>query len=129
MNLTSLLVLTTLFIGIFKALPNTAYIKLIDVWLIFCLLMPFCMMLLHTAADYMRSSEEEREGRKRVGGSRIKTTQEEAWRDLTQESTKRSKIRAISWVAKYGLPATFATFIAFFFVYGLYLRGHELRRL
>ena len=54
-NLTSLLVLTTLFIGIFKSLPNTAYIKLIDVWLICCLLMPFCEVLLHTSADFLRN--------------------------------------------------------------------------
>ena len=35
MNLTSLLVLTTLFISVSGSLPQTAYIKMVDVWLIF----------------------------------------------------------------------------------------------
>jgi hypothetical protein len=34
-NLTSLLVLTTLFISVSGSLPKTAYVKMIDVWLIF----------------------------------------------------------------------------------------------
>ena len=40
-NLTSLLVLTTLFISVSKSLPPTAYVKMIDVWLIFSQLIPF----------------------------------------------------------------------------------------
>ena len=40
-NLTSLLVLTTLFISVSKSLPPTAYVKMIDIWLIFCQLIPF----------------------------------------------------------------------------------------
>ena len=34
-NLTSLLVLTTLFISVSSSLPQTAYVKMVDVWLIF----------------------------------------------------------------------------------------------
>ncbi len=45
-NLTSLLVLTTLFISVSSSLPPTAYVKLMDVWLIFCLVMPFSEVLL-----------------------------------------------------------------------------------
>ncbi len=48
-NLTSLLVLTTLFISVSQSLPQTAYIKLMDVWLIFCLLVPFSEVLLQVA--------------------------------------------------------------------------------
>ena len=40
-NLTSLLVLTTLFISVSNSLPNTSYVKMIDIWLIFVLCMPF----------------------------------------------------------------------------------------
>ena len=40
-NLTSLLVLTTLFISVSKSLPPTAYVKMIDIWLIFAQLIPF----------------------------------------------------------------------------------------
>ena len=47
-NLTVLLVLTTMFISISNKLPNTSYIKMIDVWLIFNLTVPFVEVLLHT---------------------------------------------------------------------------------
>ena len=40
-NLTSQLVLTTLFISVSGALPKTAYVKMIDIWLIFAQLIPF----------------------------------------------------------------------------------------
>ena len=40
-NLTSQLVLTTLFISVSQSLPPTAYVKMIDVWLIFSQLIPF----------------------------------------------------------------------------------------
>ena len=40
-NLTSQLVLTTLFISVSKSLPPTAYVKMIDIWLIFSQLIPF----------------------------------------------------------------------------------------
>ena len=40
-NLTSQLVLTTLFISVSQSLPPTAYVKMIDIWLIFAQLIPF----------------------------------------------------------------------------------------
>ena len=62
-NLTSLLVLTTLFISVSGSLPKTAYVKMIDIWLIFAQLIPFFEVLLHTYMDTLRveKSGEERE--------------------------------------------------------------------
>ena len=57
-NLTSLLVLTTLFISVSQSLPPTAYIKMIDVWLIFAQLIPFAEVLLHSWMDMHRVSED-----------------------------------------------------------------------
>ena len=59
-NLTSLLVLTTLFISVSGSLPKTAYIKMIDVWLIFGQLIPWMEVLLHTAIDIQRIDEDEK---------------------------------------------------------------------
>ena len=53
-NLTSLLVLTTLFISVSGSLPKTAYVKMIDIWLIFAQLIPFFEVLLHTYMDTLR---------------------------------------------------------------------------
>ena len=46
-NLTSLLVLTTLFISVSSSLPQTAYVKMVDVWLIFAQVVPWIEVLLH----------------------------------------------------------------------------------
>ena len=40
-NLTNMLVMTTIFISVMEKLPLTSYPKMIDVWLIFCQLVPF----------------------------------------------------------------------------------------
>jgi hypothetical protein len=60
-NLTSLLVLTTLFIGIASSLPRTSYVKMIDVWLIVRFLVPFVEVLLHTAIDSIGFADAENE--------------------------------------------------------------------
>ena len=52
-NLTSLLVLTTLFISVSKSLPPTAYVKMIDIWLIFAQLIPFAEVIMHPHYDSM----------------------------------------------------------------------------
>ena len=57
-NLTSLLVLTTLFISVSQSLPPTAYVKMIDVWLIFAQMIPFMEVLLHSWMDLLRVNED-----------------------------------------------------------------------
>ena len=57
-NLTSLLVLTTLFISVSQSLPPTAYIKMVDVWLIFAQMVPFVEVLLHSWIDMHRVDED-----------------------------------------------------------------------
>ena len=40
-NLTNMLVMTTIFTSVMDRLPTTSYMKMIDIWLIFCQLVPF----------------------------------------------------------------------------------------
>ena len=40
-NLTNMLVMTTIFTSVMEKLPLTSYLKMIDFWLIFCQLVPF----------------------------------------------------------------------------------------
>ena len=47
-NLTVLLVLVTMFISVSNSLPTTSYVKMVDLWLIFTLLLPFVEVLIHT---------------------------------------------------------------------------------
>ena len=57
MNVTTLLVLTTLFISVSNSLPKTSYIKMIEIYLLFSLSMPFSEVLLITLLDLMRYSQ------------------------------------------------------------------------
>ena len=57
-NLTIMLVLTTIFKGVMEELPTTAYIKMIDVWLVFCQLIPFTEVILLTLIENRRMEEE-----------------------------------------------------------------------
>ena len=57
-NLTSMLVLTTMFINVSNNLPKTSYMKMMDVWLLFNLLYPFIVVLLHTYMDTLRSNDD-----------------------------------------------------------------------
>ena len=58
MNLTSMLVLTTMFINVSNSLPKTSYMKMVDAWLLFNLLYPFIVVLLHTYMDTLRRDED-----------------------------------------------------------------------
>ncbi|XP_023323855.1 uncharacterized protein LOC111697908 [Eurytemora carolleeae] len=57
-NLTTLLVLVTLFVSVSDSLPPTSYIKMVDIYLIFCLLIPFAEVILITIMDYLRMKSE-----------------------------------------------------------------------
>ena len=48
-NLTIMLVMTTIFTSKIEELPPTSDMKMIDIWLIFCLVVPFLEVILKTA--------------------------------------------------------------------------------
>ena len=56
-NLTIMLVMTTIFTSKIEELPPTSDTKMIDIWLIFCLLVPFAFTLVQTAIECYREEE------------------------------------------------------------------------
>ena len=58
-NLTIMLVMTTIFTSKIQELPPTSDTKMIDFWLIFCLLVPFSFSLVQTAIECFREDEQE----------------------------------------------------------------------
>ena len=58
-NLTTMLVMTTIFISKMEGLPPTSDIKMIDYWLILCQLVPFAQVVLLTAMEFLRDEEQE----------------------------------------------------------------------
>ena len=61
-NLTTMLVMTTIFIAVMDKLPSTAYVKMVDYWLIFGQLIPFIEVVLLTAMEYNREGDGSGEG-------------------------------------------------------------------
>ena len=53
-NLTVMLVLTSMFISVVAGLPVTSYIKMIEMWLLFNLTIPFIDVLLTCIIDNIR---------------------------------------------------------------------------
>ena len=58
-TLTTMLVMTTIFISNMGGLPPTSNTKMIDYWLILCQLIPFAEVVLLTAMEYFREEEHE----------------------------------------------------------------------
>ena len=50
-NLTIMLVMTTIFTSKIEELPPTSDMKMIDIWLIFCLIVPFAEVILRTSIE------------------------------------------------------------------------------
>ena len=55
-NLTIMLVMTTIFTSKIEELPPTSDTKMIDIWLIFCLVVPFLEVILRTAIECINCS-------------------------------------------------------------------------
>ena len=55
-NLTIMLVMTTIFTSKIQELPPTSDMKMIDVWLIFALLIPFLEVVIRTGIECMKCS-------------------------------------------------------------------------
>ena len=56
-NLTTMLVMTTIFISKMEGLPPTSDIKMIDIWLVLCQMVPFAEVVLLTAIEYHRDDK------------------------------------------------------------------------
>ena len=52
-----MLVMTTIFISKMESLPPTSDIKMIDIWLVLCQMVPFAEVVLLTAMEYNREDE------------------------------------------------------------------------
>ena len=71
-NLTIMLVMTTIFTSKIEELPPTSDLKMVDIWLIFCQLIPFTEMVILTAIDYVRECvKKQREKNKETGKKKM----------------------------------------------------------
>ena len=118
-NLTSLLVMVTLYVSISQSLPATSYMKMIDIWLIFSLFMPFLEVTMHAVLDHLRGKLENCQGNystSACGNVTIKIAFEE---DKSRNINRYKKMmHIIDLSMTYGLPILYFLFMIGFFVVG-----------
>ena len=75
-NLTTMLLMTTIFISKMEGLPPTSDIKMIDIWLVLCQMVPFAEVVLLTAMEYNREDKNKRKRKtKKKRGKKRKNLQ------------------------------------------------------
>ena len=113
-NLTALLVLTTVFIATSNSLPKTAYIKLIEVWLLGHLFVPFFEVILHTIIDFIREELNHME----QGKAFVRSSNPRGERS---NYISRIKIVLGAFIAlgRFGFPTIYFIFCSIFAVYGV----------
>lgn len=127
-NLTSLLVLTTLFISVCGLLPTTSYVKMIDSWLIFALMMPYAEVILHTIIRALRSEEEIEPGTQLKlfidRSQSIESLKKEQLAQLEKIARKKRNDNIANFleiIASFVIPALFTVFVFTYFAVGKFL--------
>ena len=82
-NLSVMLTLTTLLISVLKKLPPTSYIKWIEFWLIFALMVPFSQVVLLTAIQW------DLEMRKDIKDEKMKMASKECWLNVGENKVDK----------------------------------------
>ena len=101
-NLTTMLVMTTIFISKMEGLPPTSAIKMIDYWLILCQLVPFTQVVLLTAMEYLREEKEKGEEKESsvVEDEALET--QEAWQIPMEKWSNKTYVSILVTIGKFG---------------------------
>ena len=107
----------------FYRLPRTSYLKMVDVWLIFTLSLPFIEVILHTIMDVMRSKISNNEMSKKilmVNGVKINNFIED------NPQLRDGNLEKLKNFTTYGLPLIFVAFSFGYFGIGALLFNQVL---
>ena len=108
-NLTTMLVMTNIFISKMEGLPPTSDIKMIDIWLILCQLVPFTQVVLLTVMEYLREEpanalEKDAQPKpakdERHGEVEANNDPKEAWAISQFQSSKASSLAMLMIIGK-----------------------------
>ena len=101
-------------------LPETSYVKMIDVWLIFTMFIPFYGVISSAIRDFYQFKiklQEELENK--VSVFQVNLDKSEAKEE--SETNYEFKLELLSVIDKFVLPLIFTTFFSAYFAYGIYL--------
>ena len=103
-NLTIMLVMTTIFTSKIEELPPTSDMKMIDIWLIFCLVVPFAEVILRTAIECTNCSCDICEEGGEVTSVRVRTGVQVAPQQV-------AKCKCCDWERFINLKVAFLTYL------------------
>ena len=121
-NVTTLLVLTTLFISISDALPRTSYVKAVDLWLITNLMIPFFEIILQSLMNFWYKDVEDDTRLFRVSPSNPgkKEKGDSSMSGIHKRSGGNEKLLGLlSLLTRTALPGFYILFCIGFFMYGM----------
>ena len=100
-NLTTMLVMTTIFISKMEGLPPTSATKMIDYWLILCQLVPFAQVVLITAKEHIKDEKQEEYMRVSVPTKDNQEVKKAAWKVTPKKQSKISSLTVLSLIGKF----------------------------
>ena len=120
-NVTLLLVLTTLFIGTSNSLPRTSYVKYIDIWLIVNLLILFVDIILQTVINDI-SEDMDKPDPKFMRF--VRPSQGQPLDNVEKKFilTDKEKLAFLNIFSKFLLPSFYLVFCIIYFIIGLVVR-------
>ena len=90
--MTIILVLVTMFLAISESLPTTAYVKMIDMWFMLVLFVPFIYVLLHTYMDVLRVYMDKDENSDEEENTNIDTMEDFEEKENSNDEDNKDKI-------------------------------------
>jgi hypothetical protein len=123
-HLTTMLVMYTLYQGLQDIMPNVAYLKFIDIFLLFGVIVPFITFIIQVASKLLagmeKTSEEEDEDDKPQ--KEVSSTELEMELAKKIEPPKRENIRRVlKYTAERVIPILTAFFLSGYSIFAVYL--------
>merc|ERR1712240_12672 len=111
-----MLVLTALIVQVNDGLPDTSYLKMIDIWLFFNLLVPFILIIIHTYIETLRNKDEEEQL-----AIKSQTLFSNSMKDLQAnfENKRAKQINVCFYFANFVMPVIFVIFALSYFAIGM----------
>ena len=103
-----------MFLSVIDSLPTTSYIKMVEVWLIFSLLIPFLEVLILSLIHHKSSSGP------KYTDTRVGPTEEDPNKDESGKNLKEIYLLRLAIILRdYGIPLMFLMFTIVYWAIGL----------
>ena len=110
-NITSMMVLASIYIAVSASLPATSSIKYVEIWILFSLIYPFLVVLIKTFIHVERNK----------ATTKINTIEEiplgKRWTRYFRKLRNITKVQVADFIGGYVLPAIFSVFTIAYFSY------------